>query len=161
MWRKVLLSKQTQQYSKRNLKITTLAEVAGGWSHSCCVVLWDPEWKTRLKCTLLSQGQKKERSDEIMIRKGKINELLASLRAGCAGFMNVRTYSWPYTGICEKCASVASLRAYPVRRSECGEIQRTWHVLQEGMRDWPHLSGGLRVHCSWLKDQQGQRLPWM
>lgn len=100
-----------------------------------CSTLRFPEWKTQLKCTLLSQGQKKERSDEIMIRKGKINELLASLRAGCAGFMNVRTYSWPYTGICEKCASVASLRAYPVRRSERGEIQRTWHVLQEGMRD--------------------------
>lgn len=91
-----------------------------------CSTLRSPEWKTRLKCTLPSQGQKKERSDEIMIRKGKINELLTSLRVGCAGFMNVRTYSWPCTGICEKCATAASLCAWPIR-SESAEIQRSWN----------------------------------
>lgn len=56
-----------------------------------------------------------------MIRKGKINEFLASLRVGCA-FMNVRTYSWPYTGICEKCVTAASLYVYPVKKSESGEM---------------------------------------
>lgn len=57
-----------------------------------------------------------------MIRRGKINEFLASLRVGCAYFMNVRTYSWPYTGICEKCVTAASLYVYPVKKSEWGEI---------------------------------------
>lgn len=133
-----------------------------------CSTLRSPEWKTRLKCTLPSQGQKKERSDEIMIRKGKINELLASLRVGCAGFMNVRTYSWPCTGICEKCATAASLCAWPIR-SESAEIQRSWNsallkfalLTHPAGWDWPHHPGGLCVHHSSLKDQQGQRLPWM
>lgn len=46
---------------KRNLKITTLAEVVGGWSHLCWHgILRFTEWETWLKCTLLSQGQKGE-----------------------------------------------------------------------------------------------------
>lgn len=83
---------------KRNMKITTF----GDWSHSCCMVLWDSQNGKHSWNAHYCLRDKEERSDEIMIRKGKINEFLASLRAGCAGFMNVRTYSWPYTGICEK-----------------------------------------------------------
>lgn len=125
-----------------------------------CGTLRFPEWKTQLKRTLLSQGQKKKKKKKGEIRwnndKKRRNKWVTRLPEGrlcrfyeCEDlFLALHRHLWK---MCHCCIPL---------RAPCQEERNpcTWHVPQEGARDWPHLSGGLH---SWLKDQQGQRLPWM